>query len=110
MSQTSAVETTTAMKCAEEVWHLKIIKPPLASSSKERLTATIKKQKVKCKDLVSRLKICGRKFLLTVLTEIDKALEDDILTISGKNDMKSSPHMNLFWQQDKKCLASPAFG
>ncbi len=24
--------------------------------------------------------------------------------------MKSSPHMNLFWQQQKKLLASPTFG
>ena len=42
--------------------------------------------------------------------EINKALEDDILNILGNSDLKSTPHMNLFWQQQKKLLASSKFG
>jgi hypothetical protein len=103
----SAVETTT-MKSAEEATALKD-KAPLASCSKERLIATIKKQRVKCKDLESQIENM-RKDISSNSIEIDKALEDDILAILGKNDMKSSPHMNLFWQQQKKLLASPTFG
>ena len=95
----SAVETT-AMKSAEEATALKD-KAPLASCSKERLIATIKKQRVKCKDLESQIENM-RNDISSNSTEIDKALEDDILAILGKNDMKSSPHINLFWQQQKK--------
>jgi hypothetical protein len=96
------------MKSAEEATALKD-KAPLASCSKERLIATIKKQRVKCKDLESQIENM-RKDISSNSIEIDKALEDDILAILGKNDMKSSPHMNLFWQQQKKLLASPTFG
>ena len=42
--------------------------------------------------------------------EINKALEDDILNILDNNDLSSTPHMNLFWQQQKKLLSSPKFG
>ena len=96
------------MKSAEEATALKD-KAPLASCSKERLIATIKKQRVKCKDLESQIENM-RKDISSNSIEIDKAREDDILAILGKNDMKSSPHMNLFWQQQKKLLASPTFG
>ena len=35
-------------------------------------------------------------------TKIDKTFENDILGILTENDLKSSPHLNLFWQQHKK--------
>ncbi len=33
-----------------------------------------------------------------------------MLNILKGNDLESSPHMNLFWQEQKKLLASPNFG
>ena len=49
--------------------------------------------------------------ILTNSTKIDKTLENDILAdILKENDLKSSPHMNLFLQQQKKLLACPKFG
>ena len=84
-------------------------KAPLASCSKERLVATIKQQRVRCKDLESQLQGM-KKEIHSNSIEINKALEDDILNILGNNDLSSTPHMNLFWQQQKKLLASPKFG
>ena len=48
--------------------------------------------------------------ILTNSIKIDKTLQNDILGILKEDDLKSSPHMNLFWQQQKKLLASPKFG
>jgi hypothetical protein len=84
-------------------------KAPLASCSKERLIATIQQQRLRCKDLESQLVNMQREIHSNSI-EINKTLEDDILSILDKSDLKTSPHMNLFWQQQKKLLASPKFG
>ena len=81
-------------------------KAPLASCSKERLLATIQQPRVRCKDLESQLVNMQREIHSNSI-EINKTLEDDILSILDKSDLKTSPHMNLFWQQQKKLLASP---
>ena len=84
-------------------------KAPLASCSRGRLIASIKQQRLRCKDFESQL-VGMKKEIYSNSTEINKALEDDILNILGNSDLNSTPHMNLFWQQQKKLLASPKFG
>ena len=81
---------------------------PLASCSKERLFPSIKQRLLRCKDLESQL-VGMKKEIHSNSIEINKALEDDILNILGNSDIKSTPHMNLFWQQQKKLLASSKF-
>ena len=71
-------------------------KAPLASCCKERLVASIKQQRLRRKDLESQL-VGMKKGIYSNSIEINKALEDDILNILGNSDIKSTPHMNLFW-------------
>ena len=84
-------------------------KAPLASCSKERLVASIKQQRLRCKDLESQLEGM-KKEIYSNNIEISKALEDDMLNILDNSYLNSTPHMNLFWQQQKKLLASSKFG
>ena len=82
---------------------------PLVACSKERLIATIQRQRLECKDLKDQVAKMS-KDIISNSTEIDKNLESDVLDILKSSDLKSSPHMDLFWQQQKKLLASPNFG
>ena len=58
------------------------------------------------KDQVAKMS----KDIMSNSIEIDKNLESDVLDILKTSDLKSSPHMELFWQQQNKLLASPKFG
>ena len=78
---------------------------PLTACSKERLIATIQRQRLECKDLRDQVARMS-KDIMSNSTEIDKNLESDVLDILKSSDLKSSPHMGLFWQQQKKLLAS----
>ena len=82
---------------------------PLAACSKERLIATIQRQRLECKDLKDQIAKMNKDIMSNSI-EIDKNLESDVLDILKSSDLKSSPHMDLFWQQQKKLLASPNFG
>ena len=82
---------------------------PLAACSKERLIATIQRQRLECKDLKDQVARMSKDIMSNSI-EIDKNLESDVLDILKSSDLKSSPHMDLFWQQQKKLLASPNFG
>ena len=70
-------------------------KAPLPSCNKERLVASIKQQRLQCKDLESQL-VGMKKEIYSDSIEINKSLKDDILNILGNSDLKSTPHMNLF--------------
>ena len=80
---------------------------PLAACSKERLIATIQRQRLECKDLKDQVARMSKDIMSNSI-EIDKNLESDVLDILKSSDLKSSPH--LFWQRQKKLLASPNFG
>ena len=84
-------------------------KAPLTASSKERLVATVQKQRLQCKDLESRLADMEKEIKSNSI-KVDDVLEGDINTILANSDMESSPHMKFFWEQQKKLLASPNFG
>ncbi len=82
---------------------------PLTSCSKERLITTVQKQRVVCKQLQSQVDDMKKDIKMNSI-KVDETLENDTLNILKGNDLKCSPHMNLFWQQQKKLLASPNFG
>jgi hypothetical protein len=84
-------------------------KAPLTACSKERLIATVQKQRVVCKQLQSQVDDMKKDIKMNSI-KVDETLENDMLNILKGNDLKCSPHMNLFWQQQKKLLASPNFG
>ena len=84
-------------------------KAPLAAYSKERLIATIQRKRLVCKDLKDQVAKMS-KDIMSNSVEIDKNLESDVLDILKTSDLKSSPHMELLWQQQNKLLASPKFG
>ncbi len=84
-------------------------KASLTACSKERLIATVQKQRVVCKQLQSQVDDMKMDIKMNSI-KVDETLENDMLNILKGNDLKSSPHMNLFWQQQKKLLASPNFG
>ena len=84
-------------------------KAPLTGCSKDRLIATVQKQRVECKDLEHRLSN-SEKEIQSNSIKVNKDLKNDILTILADSDLKSSPHTKLFWEQQKKLLVSPNFG
>ena len=83
--------------------------PAREVNCKERLIATIQRQRLACKDLKDQVAKMGKDIMSNSI-EIDKNLESDVLDILKTSDLKSLPHMELFWQQQKKLLASPKFG
>ena len=84
-------------------------KAPLAGSSKERLIATIKQQRIESKALKEKLSGLEKEIERNSIT-VNEALESDLLSILGNTDLKRTPHMDFFWQQQKKLLSSPKFG
>lgn len=82
------------------------IKAPLSASSAPRLAATISKQRLHCKQLEQRIKKIEE--ISTHGIKLSDNLEEDITSIIGKNSMECSPHMKLFWEEQKKhCAANP---
>ena len=84
-------------------------KAPLSGSSKERLIATIQQQRIEAKGLKDRLSGLEKEINSNSIT-VNESLEGDILDILGNADLTKTPHMDFFWQQQKKLLSSPKFG
>ena len=84
-------------------------KAPLTGSSKERLVATVQKQRVLCKELESRISDLEKEIEKNSIP-IDETLEKDILAILADGGGDVSPHMKVFWEQQRKLLARPKFG
>ena len=66
-------------------------KAPLSACSKDRLIATVQKQRLVCKDLRGQINAMSRD-ILTNSIKIDKTLENDILGILKEDDLKSSTY------------------
>ena len=84
-------------------------KAPLTQTSKERLVATVHQQRVVVKDLegrISELKADIEKNIITV----NESLEKDLLEIFANSSSEITPHMKVFWEQQRKLIASPKFG
>ena len=84
-------------------------KAPLTLTSKERLVATVQQQREIVKELegrISELEVEIEKNSITV----NESLEKDLLEIFANNGTDISPHMKVFWEQQRKLLASPKFG
>ena len=83
-------------------------KAPLSGSGKERLIVTIQQQRIEAKGLKDRLSDLEKEINTNSIT-VNESLEGDILNILGNADLKKTPHMDFFWQQQKKLLSSPKF-
>ena len=84
-------------------------KAPLAACGADKLRATVKAQRLECKQLEARLD--------QLQTEIKKdgvgvseGLEKDILTIMGGQNLEATPHMKFFWEQQMKLLQTKKMG
>ena len=84
-------------------------KAPLAACGADKLRATVKAQRLECKQLEARL---GQ-----LQTEIKKdgvgvseGLEKDLLTIMGGQSLEATPHMKFFWEQQMKLLQTKKMG
>jgi hypothetical protein len=84
-------------------------KAPLPKSSKERLVATVQRQRIVCKDLESRINQLEKEISKNSIP-VDESLERDILSIMADSGNEVTPHMRVFWEQQQKMLASPKFG
>ena len=84
-------------------------KAPLTATAKERLVATVHHQRVVCKQLEDRVNQLETEIEKNSIT-VNEVLEKDLLEIFGKNSTEVSPHMQVFWEQQRKLLASPKFG
>ena len=83
-------------------------KAPQAGCSKERLIATVQQQRMECKELKGKLSALEKDISSHSIT-VNKSLEKDIIDIMHTTDLKQTPHMEFFWKQQKKLLASPKF-
>ena len=82
-------------------------KAPLSVCSKERLIATVQHQRLVSKDQEQLIQYLQEEIHSNSIT-INKLLEDDILAILQNSPLTCSPHMKLFWEQQKKLLATPS--
>lgn len=81
-------------------------KAPLAGSSKERLIATVKQQRIESKVLKEKLSGLEKEIQANSIT-VNEVLESDIISILDNTNLKKTPHMDIFWQQQKKLLSAP---
>ena len=84
-------------------------KAPLTQTSKERLVATVHQQRVVVKDLEGRISELETDIEKNSIT-INESLEKDFLEIFANSSSDITPHMKVFWEQQRKLIASPKFG
>ena len=84
-------------------------KAPLTLTSKERLVATVHQQRVVVKELEGRISELEVEIQKNSIT-INESMEKDLLEIFASNSSEVTPHMKVFWEQQRKLLASPKFG
>ena len=85
-------------------------KAPLSATSKERLVATVQKQCVVCKQMEEKITTLEAEIEKNS-TVVNETLEKDLLEIFANNPcMEITPHMRVFWEQQRKLIASPKFG
>ncbi len=82
---------------------------PLSISSKERLVTTVQKQRLVCKELEGRIVELEKEIEKNSIS-IDETMEKDILAILTDSSADVTPHMKVFWEQQRKLLAMPKFG
>ena len=77
---------------------------PLSGSSKERLISTVQKQRLVCKELEGRTAELTKEIERNSIP-IDEAMEKDMLAILADRSDEVTPHMKVFWEQQRKLLA-----
>ena len=82
---------------------------PLSSCSKERLVATVQKQRLTCEELESQIQQMKTEIEQNSIT-INKDVENDLLQILGHTSLGNTLHMKLFREQQKNLLSSSASG
>ena len=83
-------------------------KAPLSACTKERLVATVQHQRLVSKDLESKAEDL-KKEIEENSVAVGEKLEKDLLTILADISLDQSPHVKLFWEQ-QKILLSSSFG
>ena len=84
-------------------------KAPLAACGAEKLRATVRAQRLHCKDLEAKVKD------LQVQIEkhgvsVSESLEKDLLTIMSGQNLEATPHMRFFWEQQMQLMQSTKMG
>ena len=84
-------------------------KAPLAACGAEKLRATVRAQRLHCKDLEAKVKD------LQVQIEkhgvsVSESLEKDLLTIMSGQNLEATPHMRFFWEQQMHLMWSTKMG
>ena len=82
---------------------------PLSGSSKTRLVATVQQQWLVCKELEGRIAELEKE-IKTNSIPIDETMEKDILAILADSGEEFTPHMKVFWEQQRRLVAMPKFG
>ena len=107
-AEASMVKKTQAARDKEPARPVKS-KAPLTLTSKERLVATVHQQRVVVKELEGRISELEVEIEKNSIT-INESMEKDLLEIFASNSSEVTPHMKVFWEQQRKLLASPKFG
>jgi hypothetical protein len=81
----------------------------LAACGPEKLRATVISSRLQIKDLEERLHQLQRRIEQDGIG-ISETFEKDILTIMGRQNLETTPHMKFFWQEQMKLLQSSKMG
>jgi hypothetical protein len=84
-------------------------KAALAACGPEKLRATVKETRLKCKQLEEQVQKLQRKIEEDGVA-ISEALEKDLLKIMGGKNLEATPHMKFFWEQQMRLLQVPKMG
>ena len=82
-------------------------KAPVSKTSSERLKLTLQGHRLKCAQLSDELEKMKLELQKSNIL-IDHDLSNDLLSVLSNSDVKMTPFMSLFWQQQQKLfLSSP---
>ena len=84
-------------------------KAPLAAFGAEKLRPTIIAQRLHCKNLEAKVKDLQSQ-IEKYGVSVSESLEKDLLTIMSGQNLESTPHMQLFWEQQMHLMRSTKMG
>ena len=77
---------------------------PVSKTMPDRLKLTLREQRLKCKQMEYELEKIRQEIATNSVT-VDKDISDDFISIIDREDVKMTPFMKQFWQEQKKMLS-----
>ena len=82
---------------------------PLTACGPAKLQATVRSERLHCKELEERLQTLEKKIEECGI-QVDEAVDKDILQIMSGQNLDATPHMKFFWEQQVRLFKSNKLG